>query len=63
MGERNMCEYMTKEEWTRKLEEGMAALNEKAGIRVSAPIMGQGNFHTNEMPICNRTITKDMIRL
>ena len=63
MGERYMGEYMTKEEWTRKLEEGMAALNEKAGVRESAPIMGQGNFHTNEMPLCNRTITKDMIRL
>lgn len=58
-----MSEYMTKEEWSRKLEEGMAALNEKAGIRESAPVMGQGNYHTNEMPLCNRMITKDMIRL
>ena len=58
-----MSENLTKEQWTQKLEEGMAALNETAGIRKPAPIMGEGDYHTNEMPLCNRMITKDMIRL
>ena len=58
-----MGEYLTKEEWTQQLEEGFKQLNETAGKRVAAPIMGQGNFHTNEMPLCNRMITQDMIRL
>ncbi|MBQ9030524.1 MAG: MaoC family dehydratase N-terminal domain-containing protein [Parasporobacterium sp.] len=58
-----MGETLTREEWTRQLEDGMEGLKKQIGIRKEAPIMGEGDFHTNEMPLCNRVITKDMIRL
>lgn len=58
-----MGEMLTREEWTKQLEEGLDGLKKLIGIRKDAPIMGEGDYHTNEMPLCNRMITKDMIRL
>ena len=58
-----MGDFLTKEEWTQHLEAGMESLKAETGKRKPAPVMGEGDFHTNEMPLCNRVITKDMIRL
>lgn len=58
-----MSNQMTRELWTEKLEAGMGKLQEIVGKRVPAPIMGKGEHHPNTMPLCNRMITEDMIRL
>jgi acyl dehydratase len=52
---------LTKEQWTRKLEDELAGL--EVGVRRPAPVMGKGEHHPYTMPLCNRLITEDMLRL
>lgn len=54
---------MTKEQWNQAVTEGFAKLDATKGVTVDAPVMGEGNFHPYQMPLCNRVITKDLIRL
>jgi len=56
-------QIMDKEMWTKKLEDGMKALEALTGVRKPVPVMGKGDHHPNTMPLCHRTITADMIRL
>lgn len=57
------AQILTKEEWTKKLEAGMASYDDIVGVRKAVPMMGKGDYHPYTMPLCNRMITEDMIRL
>lgn len=54
---------MTREQWDAAVTQGFAKLDATKGVTVAAPVMGEGSFHPYQMPLCNRVITKDLIRL
>lgn len=54
---------LSKEEWTEKLEQAIAAIKKTEGQVKEAPLAGITEASPTEMPLCNRIITEDMIRL
>ena len=54
---------LTKEQWEKELIDGLEGMDKNKGKRAAAPIMGKGVHHPYTMPLCNRVITEDMIRL
>jgi acyl dehydratase len=58
-----MGNALSREDWNMKLKENLEDLTRLAGKREPAPLMGKGEHHPYTMPLCNRFITEDMIRL
>lgn len=54
---------MNREEWNQAISDAYAAIDATKDKTVPAPIQGEGEFHPHMMPVCNRIITRDMIRI
>lgn len=54
---------MTREEWNDAITKAYAEIDAEKDRTVPAPIQGEGEFHPHMMPVCNRIITRDMIRI